>query len=235
MLNVDGDGMSKLPTLIDLNNEKQYRIIPSIYPPINFFEGLVDPSEMETLWQIEAISNERLKQETGDIFLVTEEDRIGGPGSSVVMAAFTHLSKPTRFSDGSFGIYYAGLSQETAIRETVYQREKFLQATDEDASEITMRLYEGTILKSLHDIREKKYNRLYHPHDYSESQQFATILRNKKSWGLIYNSVRHKNGNCIAALRPPAISIPKQISHFKYIWDGKKITEVLNTHSILKL
>src|SRR5579864_9494439 len=100
--------MSELPKLAHFINQKQFRIIPSVYPPITFFEDLVDPSEMEILWEIESLTNERLRQEAGDIFLVPHEDRISGPGSSIIMAAFTHLSKPTRFSDGSFGVYYAG-------------------------------------------------------------------------------------------------------------------------------
>src|SRR5438874_2590584 len=97
--------MSELPKVIDLKGQKQFRIIPSVYPPINFFEDLVNPAEMETLWKIESLTNERLQQETGDIFLVPAEDRISGPGSSVVMAAFTHISvdKPTRFTNGSYG------------------------------------------------------------------------------------------------------------------------------------
>ncbi len=231
MRSVDGK-MLKLPRLIELPNQKYYRIIPSIYPPINFFEDLVDPSEMEILWEIESLTNERLRQETGDIFLVPSEDRISGNGSSVVMAAFTHLSKPTRFSDGSFGIYYAGLSKETAIRETVYHREIFLRTTDEPSLELTMRLYEGKILKPLHDIREK-YELLHHPTIYTDSQAFGKQIREQKSWGILYNSVRHKKGICMACLRPPAISIPKQMSHLKYIWNGVRITEVLDMQAVL--
>lgn len=235
MLNADGKQMIKIPNLVDRNNQKQFRIIPSIYPPINFFENLVDSSEMEVVWEIESLTNERLKQETGELFLVSPEDRISGPGSSVVMAAFTHVSKPTRFSDGSYGIYYAGLSQETAIKETVHHREKFLSATKEGPLELTMRVYEGTILKPLHDIRGNEYKLLHDPNSYKESQPFGRALREKKSWGLIYNSVRHHRGICIAAFRPPAISIPAQIAHLKYIWNGNKITEVLDTYSVLKL
>jgi hypothetical protein len=227
--------MSDLPNVTDLCGHQQFRIIPSIYPPINFFEDLVDPSEMDVLWEIESLTNERLRQEAGDIFLVPPEDRVSGSGSSVVMAAFTHLSKPTRFSDGSYGAYYAGLSQETAIRETVHHREAFLRATDEAALELTMRLYEGTIVKPLHDVRGKEFIAIHNPHHYSESQAFGGMLREKKSWGLIYNSVRHDGGTCIAAFRPPTISMPRQISHLKYIWNGNKITEVLDTQSILKL
>jgi hypothetical protein len=227
--------MFELPHLTELYGQKQFRIIPSVYPPINFFEDLVDTSEMDALWEIESLTNERLRQESGDIFLVSREDRVSGPGSSVIMAAFTHLSKPTRFSDGNYGIYYAGFSQETAIKETVYHRENFLRTTNEEPSEITMRLYEGMILKPLHDVRGKEFIGLHHSNNYSESQEFGRKLRDKNSWGLVYNSVRHYGGICIAALRPPTISIPKQISHLKYIWSGERITEILNTQSILKL
>jgi len=229
---VDGK-MSDSPSLISLKERKHFRIIPSVYPPINFFEDLVDPTEMETLWEIESLTNERLRQDVGDIFLVANEDRICGPGSTVVMAAFTHLTKPTRFSDGSYGVYYAGLSQETAIRETVHHRETFLANTNEPPLELTMRLYEGKILKPLHDLRPAKYKKLYQD-DYQKSQAFATKMKEQQSWGILYNSVRHENGFCIAALRPPAISIPKHISHLKYIWNGSKITEVLDTQTILK-
>lgn len=234
MLSVDGRRMPKLPLLVEMKNQKQFRIIPSVYPTINFFEELVEPSEMETLWEIEALTNERLRQQTGDIFLVPQNDRISGPGSSVVMAAFTHLSKPTRFSSGNYGVYYAGLTQETAIRETAHHRENFLRATNENPCEPTMRLYEGTISKPFHDIRGKQFVHLHDLNNYSESQRFGSHLREKNSWGLIYNSVRHSGGTCIAALRVPAVSIPKQIAHLKYIWNGERITEVLNTQSILR-
>lgn len=226
--------MLQAPSLINLNDTTQFRIIPSVYPPINFFEDLVDPSEMETVWEIENLTNERLRLEVGDISLVTAEDRVSGPGSSVIMAAFTHLSKPTRFSDGSYGVYYAGLTKETAIRETVHHRERFLNATKEAACELSMRLYEGKIKQPLHDIREKIYDTLHDPQNYRRAQAFGRQLREKNSWGMIYHSVRHNKGTCIAILRPPAISIPQQTSHLKYIWNGQKITEVLDTKSILK-
>ena len=173
--------MKSLPKLANLHHKLQYRIIPSTYPTINFFENLVDPAEMEILYEIESITNERLRHEAGDIFLVKEEDRICGPGSSVVMAAFTHIGKPSRFTDGSYGIYYASLTLETAIRETVYHREVFLQNTQEEACEIMMRVYVGKIVKSLHDIRHSNYKPLHHPHQYAESQLFGSLLKENES------------------------------------------------------
>lgn len=222
-----------IPKLIDLQNQKQIRIIPAAFPSIQFFEDLVNPDEMGILWEIESLTNDRLRQEAGDLFLVPPEDRLSGSGASVVMAAFTHIGKQSRFSDGTFGVYYAALSRETAIRETIYHRERFLNATREDPCELSMHLYEGKLVKPVHDIRDPKYSRFHHPEDYSQSQQLGSELRTKQSWGIIYNSVRHKGGHCLAILRPPAVTKPVLRANLRYIWNGEQITHVLNSQPIL--
>ena len=103
----------------------QYRIIPTRFPPINFFERYTPPELMEEAFELESLTNERLLNEVGLLQQVKLEDRVSGPGASVVMAAFTHIGNASRFTDGSFGIYYAGRCLETAIWETIFHRERF--------------------------------------------------------------------------------------------------------------
>lgn len=182
---------------VELRDQKQFRIIPSVFPPINFFEDLVDPLEMETLWEIESLTNERIRQEIGDIFLVAPEDRVSGPGSSVVMAAFTHVGKPSRFTDGNYGVYYASFSYETAIKETVYHREQFLRATNEDACEITMRLYEGTVVKPLYDVRSVEFGKIHNPNDYAESQLFGQSYESLKPGVLFTTALDMLKGSAL--------------------------------------
>jgi RES domain len=218
--------------LINLNWKKQFRIIPSKFPPINFFEKLVDPHQMEALFVIESLTNDRLREEVGDLSLVKPEDRISGPGSSIVMAAFTHIGNPTRFSDGSFGVYYASKEIKTAIKETIYRRSQFLSYTAEKPGNITMRVYCGKILKPLHDIRTEHYKILHHPEEYHLSQNFGADLKKLNSWGMVYRSVRDAGGECIAALRPPAISIPVQTKHLIYEWNGNEIARVYEPNTL---
>jgi hypothetical protein len=218
--------MQPVPTTTKLNWQNHYRIIPSVFPPINFFEGLVDTSQMEEAFYIEGLTNDRLREEVGDISLVPKEDRISGEGSSVVMAAFTHTGYPSRFTDGSFGVYYASNTLKTAIKETVYHREKFLSFTNEEPGQIDMRVYVGEILKPLHDLRHKDYVALHHPDNYRPSQIMGRFLKSLNAWGLVYNSVRDEEGECIGILRPPAISIPKQSKHLVYNWNGTQITDI---------
>jgi hypothetical protein len=213
---------------VDLTDTSHYRIIPSVFPPINFFEALVDADEMETLWEIENLTNDRVREEIGDLLLVSPEDRVSGPGASVVMAAFTHVGRPSRFTDGTFGIYYASLEKDTAICETSYHREIFLKSTNEDACEVTMRMYQAKINKPLFDLRDKRYAQYHHPDEYSVSQKLGDEYKRKNAWGLVYNSVRKSTGQCVALLRPPATTIPVQVEHMRYVWNGEKISSVFN-------
>lgn len=220
--------MMQTPPTIELNWEHQYRVIPSEYPPINFFEQLVSPDLMDELYYIESLTNDRLRDEAGDIALVPAEDRVCGPGASPVMAAFTHISleRPSRFSDGSYGVYYCAKTLATAIEESKYHRALFLAYTQEDPGEIDMRVYIGEVSKPLHDIRGKGYEALHLPDDWGPSQIFGHSMRNESSWGIVYRSVRDPGGECIAALRPPAITIPRQGPHLSFIWDGNSIVSV---------
>src|SRR5215831_10456250 len=133
------------PRKVRIRWPKTYRIIPSKFPPINFFEKIVAPDQMEAAWYLESLTNDRLRDETGDISLVAKEERLSGPGASVVMAAFTHIGYPSRFSDGSYGVYYAARSLETAVRETAFHRTRFLAATYEAPGEVDMRAYIGRV------------------------------------------------------------------------------------------
>ncbi len=216
------------PPIVELDWEHQYRIIPSEFPPINFFEELVDPELMDDLYYIESLTNDRLRDEAGDISLVPAEDRVSGPGSSPVMAAFTHVSpnSPTRFSDGTYGVYYASKTFKTAMEETKYHRARFLSYTNEEPGEIDMRTYIGEVVKPMHDVRGKGFEHLHEPDDWTQSQDFGKTMRDSESWGIVYNSVRHKDGQCIAALRPPAVTIPRQGPHLSYVWDGAIISNV---------
>jgi hypothetical protein len=221
------------PRSVRLRWPKIYRIIPSKFPPINFFERIVKPEQMEAAWYLESITNDRLRDETGDVTLVPKEERVSGAGASVVMAAFTHIGYSSRFSDGSFGVYYAARSLETAVRETAFHRARFLSATNEAPGEIDMRAYVGKIKEPMKDIRAPRFKALHDPDDYSNSQAFGKQRRKKGDWGLTFNSVRHPGGECVAVFRPRAISLPVAGAALGYVWDGERITQVYEKSEVL--
>ena len=105
-------------------------------------------------WTLESLTNDRVQAEVGRLHLIPPEDRLAGPGTSAIMAAFTHLNPDgSRFSDGNYGVYYAGNTLETSIAETRYHREQFMLATDQPPMELDMRVYLTDLEAQLHDIR----------------------------------------------------------------------------------
>lgn len=203
-----------------------YRIVPSKYPPINVFEDLVDPALLDAVFYLESLTNERVREEVGDISLVPGDQRVTGPGSTPVMAAFTHTGYPSRFSDGAYGVYYAGRTQHTAIAETRYHRERFLRATHELPGDLDMRVYVGEIQLPVEDIRQKTYAVLHDPDDWTRSQSFGATRRKAHANGIVYNSVRDPGGECLAAFKPITVTNPVQGPHLAYHWDGECISAV---------
>ena len=71
-----------------------------------------------------------MRDELGELHARAPEERVSGPGATPVMAAFTHLNpEGSRFSDGTYGVYYAAHSLETAIAEVSHHRAVFLRRT----------------------------------------------------------------------------------------------------------
>jgi hypothetical protein len=225
--------MTAGPRAVTLRWQKSYRIVASRHPPVNVFEGILPARQMELGWFIEGLTNDRLRDESGEAPVMPDQDRVRGPGASLVMAAFTHLGFPSRFSDGSYGIYYAGHSLETAVRETAYHRGKFLASTREPACEVDMRAYVARPVQAFLDVRGPRFDHLHHPDDYAPSQTFAKPLREEGHWGLVYRSVRHDGGECIAAFKPQAISIPVAAAALAYVWDGERIGKVYEKSEVL--
>jgi hypothetical protein len=217
---------------VALRWQKSYRIVASKHPPVDIFEHVVAPHQAATAAYIESLTNDRLLDEE-TAAQVPAQDRIKSPGASIVMAAFTHIGRPSRFSDGSYGVYYAAHTLETAVRETAFHRARFMAATNESPGEVDMRAYVGRPLQPLIDVRSARYEQLHSPVDYSASQAFAKPLRDAEEWGLVYRSVRHAGGECIAAFRPQAVSVPTPGAALAYVWDGERIGKVYEKSEVL--
>jgi hypothetical protein len=206
-----------------------FRIISSRFPPIDLFERVASPEDWEALYWLESLTNPRLRDEVGEIELVPREDRVFGPGMSVVMAAFTHINPDgSRFADSTFGAFYAAASLDTAIAETRYHREVFLRATRERPLELDMRTYLCDVDATFHDIRglRDRMPDIYSPDSYLASQNLGRSLKRAGSNGVVYDSVRHTGGQCLAVYRPRLVQNCRQGTHLQYVWDGERISRV---------
>ncbi len=206
-----------------------YRIVASRLPTIHLFERVADPSDWDALYALESMTNPRIRDQVGDLRLVPAADRVSGPNASIVMAPFCHLSpQGTRFTDGTFGAYYAAESLDTSVAETRYHRENFLRATQQGPMELEMRCYIAEIACELHDLRARRaeFADVYNPDSYTASQRFGRSLRDAGSNGIAFESVRRDGGECVAIFRPRLVQNVRQSVHLRYAWDGQRIANV---------
>lgn len=211
-----------VPTLVRW--PKTYRIIRSIYPPINLFEDIADPRDWELLVAVEEKTNPRIRFEVGDLGKVPAHRRVSGTGASYVMAPFVHCStaRPGRFTDGSYGIYYAGESEDVALAETIHHHQLFMRATAQAPGWTSdFRVLVGSIDQVLDDVNAVPD--VLNPDDYTPSQVEGRALRSKGSNGLLWNSVRMSDQCCIGVFWPDVIPIPVQGRHYAYHWDGSRV------------
>lgn len=204
------------------------RIIRSIYPPIDLFEDIADPADWPLLISAEQKTNPRIMPNIGNLDLVPEDRRVGGNGASFLMAPFTHVSsdRKSRFSDGSYGVLYAGNMFEVALFETVHHHARFMAHTKEAPGWTSQ--FREIILNidaRLHDLRGPKpeFATALNPEDYAPSQALAASLRAGGSNGISYPSVRHEKGECAALFYPDLASNAIQGRHLDYHWDGERV------------
>ncbi len=205
-----------------------WRITASRYPPIRLFERLTDdPAVWETLLALEQLTNSRVRDEIGDISLVPPEERVSGPGARRVMAAFTHVNpKGSRFSDGSYGVYYAAAALETAIAETAFHFEDFARDSADPPRSEDFRVLVGAVAETFEDVTALPAVQsvaVLDPVSYVASRAYAQQIRAAGASGVAYPSVRHSSGHCLGAFRPRAVGIPRQERHLKYRWNGDRV------------
>jgi hypothetical protein len=204
------------------NWPQSYRIIQSRFPFVGIFDRIADPSDLEAILAIEARTNDRILDETGAITLVRSKDRVSGPGATPIMAAFTH-TKPSRFSDGSFGVYYAARHLASAVSESQFHTERFYRATSESSADIDMRVYAARIGGSFDDLLTLALgDARLDPDSYVASQAYARQIYDADELdGVVYQSVRDRQHRpAMACLRPSAVRNCYSHSYLLYRWDG---------------
>lgn len=204
------------------------RIIRSAFPPIDLFEDIADPADWPLLISAEQKTNPRIMARIGNLDLVPAARRVGGNGASYLMAPFTHIStdRPSRFTDGSYGVLYAAARFETALFETIHHHARFMANTRE-APGWTSQFREIVLSvdAELHDLRNRADEPVpaLDPNRYAASQALARHVRTAGSNGIAYPSIRHPGGECVALFYPDCASNPLQGRHLDYHWDGTRV------------
>ena len=202
-----------------------YRAIASRYPTTGIYDRIASSAEYADIIALEALTNPRvLDEQAAYTAKIRVEDRIFGPGTYPITSSFVY-STAGRFCDGSFGVYYAALSESTAIAESIYHTSLFLRSTNETSTDVDKRIYTATANAEVDDIRTRSMrSKLYHQSNYKTSQIYGRRLYEVNLLdGIVYNSVRDAGGECVVFFRPRVLSDCLVYKYVQLRWDGTRV------------
>ena len=197
-------------------------------------EMFAHPEDREAAREVAAIAVDTPDASKGPMGTPSPRQSTRQTGTAVRAAPFAAMGQPSRFSDGSYGMLYAGLDKETAIAETVFHSERHLRATGEAPLEFDMQSYVGVIAKPLDDLRGAAFEHLHQPslETWPVCQAYGRERRRAGAWGLLYPSARRMGGECIGVFRPSAVSIPTRDTLYRYCWNGATVHRVLTISEV---
>ena len=214
------------------------RVIATRFPSKHLFEGVAAQDDWDNLERLANLTSPRVQQSESGWGMFKATDCATGEGANLIMAPFAYRhADGSRFTDGTYGAYYAGRDLKTAIDETVYHAEKF--ARDSRLPPITFekQVLEARIAGAFHDLRKSLPDKKILSKDsYAVSQPFACKLRERgHSNGIVYPSVRSAGGECVAVFLPRLVTDCRRTRYLAYVWDGTAITQVYEMSAVQAL
>lgn len=202
----------KLPQTTALRQDDTHRLIPTKYVAEgeSVLARLTEHgSEVDRLLELEGATNDRLLGEAGFLPGISVHELVFGISyAHIVNAAFTHAHPSgSRFNLPDRGAWYAAFALETSQAEVAFHKGLELEEINwRDEEVVTYADYLADFRADFHDIRgESEFARCLDPGSYQNSQRLARELLEEGSAGVVYLSVRHKSGTCLACFRPALV------------------------------
>lgn len=175
------------------------------------------------IFEIENATNDRTLAEAGFAHGIgVGELLFGVPYYRIVNAAFTHPHPlGSRFNGPERGAWYCGFEIGTSKAEIAFHKTVDLAEIGIFEDDVTYDDYTADFSAEFHDLRAgRRFARYLDPNSYVASQRLAETLVEAGSLGLVYPSVRHAGGTCVACFRPALIGNVRKGRSYRFVWDG---------------
>lgn len=201
-----------LPTT-PIDQRDTHRLIPAQFADggVSVLARLTDdPEVLDGIFELDNATNDRLIAESRLSPGIDERELVFGiPSYRIINAAFCHPSPSgSRFNSQDRGAWYASFELETSQDEVAYHRQLWLRETKWDEEDTADYLdYLADFRTDFHDLRNSAgHADCLSPDSYKASQALAAELLELGSAGIVYPSVRHRGGTCIACFRPVLVT-----------------------------
>ncbi len=218
--------MSALPPVSLVRQRDTHRLVPSRHLP--GADSVLVPltesdADLQALFALESATNDRLLAAQHLLpGIGVDELVLGVPGASIVNASFCHAHPlGSRFNGPDRGAWYAGFALATSQAEVAFHKTVQLAEIDRFDDSITYDDYLADFSAEFHDLRTARgFKACLSPTSYVSSQALAERLLDAGSLGVVYPSVRHTGGTCLACFRPALVTNVRRGRTYRFTWSG---------------
>jgi hypothetical protein len=204
-----------MSSLISIQSDL-YRLIPSRFPPVAVYEGLVSSARMDELVEVENLTNPRLRSEAR---LRTVYSGATTPAlQNWNLAPFKYINpEGSRFFDPSRPALELADDWQTALAISVRRRETFLERTREEPIGLDMRMLKTPVSGRFVDLR-------HYPVGLSREERWDLGREiSDDAEGIVYRPPERPSALCVAVLRGTCLGRTVQCTHYRFVWDGRRV------------
>ena len=212
------------------------RLIPARYavPDDSVLTRIApDDATLAVVFDLDHATNDRLAAQANLLPGIGIDELVFGvPHYRIINAAFCHAHPlGSRFNGPDRGAWYAGFSIDTSLAEVIFHKTVALAEVNWFYDNISYDAYHADLASEFHDLRgQPRCVDCLSPDSYVAAQALAEQLLNVGSAGVIYPSVRHPGGTCIACFRPAIVAHVRKFKRLRMIWSGSQ-TPVVKVES----
>lgn len=196
-----------------------FRLIPSRFPPVSIYEGLVANDRVESLVEIENLTNPRLKaaQRIAAMSREMSEDRLQNWNH----APFAYSNpEGSNFFPPDKPCLELAADRQTALAVSIARRQRFLARTAEPAIGLDMRMLATPVSGVFLDFRP-----LGTELDHTARRALGAAVPPDVD-GILFQPPERPAGVCIAVLRGSALGRSVQAVHYRYVWNGQRVVSL---------
>ena len=220
-------GAASLPPLRRLERRDTHRLIPAKYSAGGdsvLVRIADDDAHLAEIFDLDGATNDRLLAENDRLPGIGAHELVFGvPHYRIVNAAFTHAHPlGSRFNGPERGAWYAAFVLATAQAEVAWHKSvELAEVAWREEESVTYDDYLADFTAEFHDLRAARgFAACLDPESYVESQALAEHLLAASALGVVYPSVRHKGGTCLACFRPALVNNVRKHARYRFTWAG---------------
>jgi RES domain len=200
-----------------------HRFVPSRHSAESVLVRIADDDEhLRAIFELDAATNDRLAAEHQRFSGIGLDELVAGvPNAHVINAAFCHAHPlGARFNGPNRGAWYGAFAVDTARAEVAFHKSVELAETAWTAEEsIAYDDYLADFSAEFHDLRRAPaFRASLDAKSYVASQALAERLLEAGALGVVYPSVRHQGGTCVACFRPALVANVRRDATYRFTW-----------------